>query len=447
MEQDIENLMVKLDDEKRESEYLDEVIKNLEVDYANLKNSKKQQGIIKNPLQNKAFLLEKQIEYETAQYDALKNENFDTRNRINELRLENSACKKSLAHLKALIQTSSSKAIKVNDLSKAEKLVFMTSQNRISAARSRSVLSKVDYNEKIREISVILNQKSQISINSKQNIRLEELLNNLKGCNVFKIQTELKSRWGKILNKSKLELENYQKYIESIKTGFEEIGLAVGVTSIEDIVTSFIKANEQNHSLYQYLSLLNSDIDDVEDVIRGNKEKIEILRSFEFKEEKHQEYLLNLIKKIEEIEKKILHSNSKTKKLNEKTGSAFKIITQISEKIGSIIKSKEKFEIINENSIEEFDKIIKTTDDGIEKIKAVFKMKSNKDEGKNDKNEKKSNKDERKSIEKEIPLKLGFLLEQKDVYDDPDLEEMKTPMQDHDFSVKAHKILMNTKDW
>lgn len=433
MEQDIENLMVKLDDEKRESEYLDEVIKNLEVDYANLKNSKKQQGIIKNPLQNKAFLLEKQIEYETAQYDALKNENFDIRSKINQLRLENSACKKSLAHLKALIQTSSSKAIKVNDLSKAERLVMMTSQNRISAARSRSVLSKVDYSEKIREMSVILNQKSQISINSKQNVRLEELLNNLKGCNVFKIQTDLKSRWAKILNKSKLELENYQKYIDSIQTGFEEIGLAAGVTSIEDIVTSFIKADEQNHSLYQYLSLLNSDIDDVEDVLRENKEKIEILRMFEFKEEKHQEHLSKVQKKIEMIGKKILDYTSKVKKLNENTGVAFKIITQISEKIGSIIESQEKFEITNESSPEEFDRLIKTSDDAIEKIKAVFKITGNNSE--------------RKSIEKDMPLKLGFLLEQRDVYDDPDLEEMKTPMQDHDFSAKAHKILMNTKDW
>ncbi|OMJ90893.1 hypothetical protein SteCoe_6655 [Stentor coeruleus] len=435
MEQDIENLMVKLDDEKRESEYLDEVIKNLEVDYANLKNSKKQQGIIKSPLQNKAFLLEKQIEYETAQYDALKNENFDTRSKINELRLENSACKKSLAQLKVFIQTSSSKAIRVNELSKAERLVIMTSQNRISAARSRSVLSKVEYSEKVREMSVILNQKSQISINSKQNVRLEELLNNLKGCNVFKIQTDLKSRWAKIINNSKLQLENYQKYIESIKTGFEEIGLAAGVTSIEDIVTSFIKSNEQSHSLYQYLSLLNSDIDEVEDVLKGNKEKIEILRSFQFKEEKHQEHLSALKRKTEEIEKKILNYNLKAKKLNENTESAFKIITQISEKIGSIIKNQEKFIINNESSPEEFDRLIKSTDEAIEKIKVVFNVKGYKSERK------------RKSIEKEMPLKLGFLLEQKDVYDDPDLEEMKTPMQDHDFSAKAHKILMNTKDW
>ena len=194
LEHDIESLMVKLDNEKRESEYLDEVIKTQEADFRLLKLTKSPSSPRKNPLISKIYLLERQIEYETAQFDSLKSENFEIRKEINELRLENMACKKSLKGLQLKISSSSTKAFRVNELNKAGLAAMTSNESKISAIRSKSVLSANDYRLKVREMSVILNQKSDVSLTSKKKLRLEQLLNNLKGCNVYKVLTDLQPR-------------------------------------------------------------------------------------------------------------------------------------------------------------------------------------------------------------------------------------------------------------
>ena len=190
LEHDIESLMVKLDNEKRESEYLDEVIKTQEADFRLLKLTKSPSSPRKNPLISKIYLLERQI----AQFDSLKSENFEIRKEINELRLENMACKKSLKGLQLKISSSSTKAFRVNELNKAGLAAITSNESKISAIRSKSVLSANDYRLKVREMSVILNQKSDVSLTSKKKLRLEQLLNNLKGCNVYKVLTDLQPR-------------------------------------------------------------------------------------------------------------------------------------------------------------------------------------------------------------------------------------------------------------
>ena len=42
-----------------------------------------------------------------------------------------------------------------------------------------------------------------------------------------------------------------------IEDAFEQIREATGVASIEEIVTTFVKAEEQNHSLYNFVNTLN----------------------------------------------------------------------------------------------------------------------------------------------------------------------------------------------
>lgn len=42
-----------------------------------------------------------------------------------------------------------------------------------------------------------------------------------------------------------------------IEDAFDQIKEATGIASIEEIVTTFIKAEEQNYSLYNFVNLLN----------------------------------------------------------------------------------------------------------------------------------------------------------------------------------------------
>ena len=50
-----------------------------------------------------------------------------------------------------------------------------------------------------------------------------------------------------------------------LEDAFEQIKESTGITSTEEIVTSFIKAQEQNQSLYNYVNLLGTDTDQLEE--------------------------------------------------------------------------------------------------------------------------------------------------------------------------------------
>ena len=60
-------------------------------------------------------------------------------------------------------------------------------------------------------------------------------------------------------------MDMYVRNVKIIEDAFEQIKEATGISSTEEIVTTFIKAEEQNYSLYNYVNMLNSEIDMIED--------------------------------------------------------------------------------------------------------------------------------------------------------------------------------------
>lgn len=60
-------------------------------------------------------------------------------------------------------------------------------------------------------------------------------------------------------------MDMYTRNVEVIEHAFSQIEKATGISSIEEIVTTFIKAEEQNYSLFNYVNMLNSDIDMIEE--------------------------------------------------------------------------------------------------------------------------------------------------------------------------------------
>ena len=57
----------------------------------------------------------------------------------------------------------------------------------------------------------------------------------------------------------------YIRNVNIIEDAFQQIKQQTGISSTEEIVTTFIKAEEQNYSLYNYVNMLNSEIDLIED--------------------------------------------------------------------------------------------------------------------------------------------------------------------------------------
>ena len=71
-------------------------------------------------------------------------------------------------------------------------------------------------------------------------------------------------------NKEKVKvIEQYQKNMKIIDESFTIIKENSGITDIDEIMNTFIKSEEQNYSLFNYVNLLTQDIDFLEE---NNKE-------------------------------------------------------------------------------------------------------------------------------------------------------------------------------
>ena len=88
----------------------------------------------------------------------------------------------------------------------------------------------------------------------------------------------------------------YIRNVKIIEDAFEQIKEATGISSTEEIVTTFIKAEEQNYSLYNYVNMLNSEIDMIEEQNKMIEAEIN----------KHEE-----LGKMSEKEKEVMRQNLK----------------------------------------------------------------------------------------------------------------------------------------
>jgi len=57
------------------------------------------------------------------------------------------------------------------------------------------------------------------------------------------------------------------KHVTVCDNAFKDISHATGISDIESIVTTFIKAEDQKQTLFNYISNLNTEIDLLEDSI------------------------------------------------------------------------------------------------------------------------------------------------------------------------------------
>jgi vacuolar-type H+-ATPase subunit I/STV1 len=76
-------------------------------------------------------------------------------------------------------------------------------------------------------------------------------------------------------NKEKRKLmDQYLRNVKVIEDAFDQIKTATGISNNDEIVTTFIKAQEQNYSLYNYVHMLNTETDQLEESNQGINDQI-----------------------------------------------------------------------------------------------------------------------------------------------------------------------------
>lgn len=86
-------------------------------------------------------------------------------------------------------------------------------------------------------------------------------------------------------------MEQYLRNVKVIEDAFDQIKQATGISNIDEIVTTFIKAEEQNYSLFNYVNMLNTEFDQLEE---SNKEIKDQISKMDERGQLNQQEKLNL---------------------------------------------------------------------------------------------------------------------------------------------------------
>lgn len=114
-------------------------------------------------------------------------------------------------------------------------------------------------------------------------------------------------------------MDKYIRTVKILEDAFDQIKEATGIASTQEIVTTFIKAEEQNYSLYNYVNMLNTEIDTIEE---QNKTISNEIRKHEMKgdlsEKEKQQAIEDLKAEIDAANENMMAKEGKNKEMEDK---------------------------------------------------------------------------------------------------------------------------------
>ena len=150
-------------------------------------------------------------------------------------------------------------------------------QNQILALKAKHDMDKLNFEHRILDLQEKLKEKDE---DQAEKSRTKDMGNKKRTNTVTDFANPavlLKIRLDKVVNNNKEKrnlMEMYQRNVKIIEDAFEQIKESTGIASVDEIVTTFIKAEEQNISLFNYVNMLNSEIDMIEEQNRNINEEL-----------------------------------------------------------------------------------------------------------------------------------------------------------------------------
>lgn len=341
LQKDIERLSQRLEYEKRESNYLDERISMMthELSQASLSQGSKTQTVFSNSKKATLLMLEKKLEFEMIQLNEAKANNKKIRSTIDDYRLERLSYKRTLSSLSNDLQAFSQQARVKNLEYRRGGELDQEQRTKISALRCKSASDQDKHGAVLGELYSVLNEEKQERSKVFKMMEQEAKLNinrPIEGIEVSRILKQILARWSSKTKDKKKSLDQYMKHIKVVEDAFNQIKQATGIPSIEEIVTAFIKSQEQNYQIYTYMNNLNSEIDTLEDYLSRTKEKI---RTMEHYKESGK-------RTVNEMHESLLF---KADKLDNKTEKKQKEISRLRNKFQSVLSAVGKIQGVMES--------------------------------------------------------------------------------------------------
>ena len=243
--------------------------------------------------EHKIKLLENNLDQALVRYNDIQTQNKKLRFEIDVMRKEQRNQLRVNKNLIRDIQAMADNAKKLNSTTFSGQRLSEETNNQILALKANHEVQKLTFERNIKSLQEKLKEKDQREEDLEEEKRKalagikaskDAALGKTKGAGgvvatqefanpvaVLKLRL---SKWTTNNKEKKTLMDMYVRNVKIIEDAFDQIKEATGISSVEEIVTTFIKAEEQNYSLYNYVNMLNSEIDTIEEQNRNIERQI-----------------------------------------------------------------------------------------------------------------------------------------------------------------------------
>lgn len=192
--------------------------------------------------------------------------------------------------------------------------------NQILALKAKHEAEKVHFETKIKVLQMKLKERDESDLDRTKTKGVSGPVTETQAATGGEFANPtaiLKFRLQKWTNNNKEKknlIDMYVRNVNIIEDAFSQIKQQTGISSTEEIVTTFIKAEEQNYSLYNYVSMLTSEIDMIEE--QNNNIEQEIKRHEQLGEMNEKEKELVVEKLKAEIAERESQKNEKENQIS-----------------------------------------------------------------------------------------------------------------------------------
>lgn len=281
LQREVDEFTHRLEHEKSHLNIIEEQIKQIQSELE--ERQANVEALKPTPLQSKKTHIEitrnnKQINNERIRLNMTKAQNEQLRKQIDMLRKELTSSKDECFRYERNIKKSKREAELQNKDYQIVSKIAEETRNQIIALQAKTEDERRDFDKQIQNLQTKLKEKEEI-IEIEDNKADKNKDNELsKGSDFSNPIVILKRRLLKIVetNKEKRRLmDQYLRNVKVIEDAFDQIKQATGISNIEEIVTTFIKAEEQNYSLYNYVNMLGTETVQLEEANEEIKEQIQ----------------------------------------------------------------------------------------------------------------------------------------------------------------------------
>jgi len=268
--------------------------------------------------------LENKLDKSLVKFNRVQAENRTFRKQIDVMRKEMKNQVRVNAGYNKEINKANDKAKNLNRTTYQGQRVSEETNNQILALKAKHEAEKFNFERKIKDLQDKLKERDDSEMEktkTKVTGAVAVEASATAGGEFLNPTALLKLRLQKWTNNNKEKknlMDMYIRNVNIIEDAFAQIKQQTGISSTEEIVTTFIKAEEQNYSLYNYVNMLNSEIDMIEEQNKNIEAEIQRHEELGDMTEKEKEVVRQKIKvQIEEMDAQMKEKDNQIKNIEQ----------------------------------------------------------------------------------------------------------------------------------